>query len=146
VRSKKTKPKRRRPEPREPEPDEADAVELLTDVRDLLIRLLLNQVCPTCRGGGLVPAPGQDPAAGTPRLIQCACRLESQAFLETFPAEMLETGGDPEDYATCSECGRQKRESALADGECSCEGGRDGGAEWVMQGEEPEEDDRGERR
>jgi hypothetical protein len=123
---KKIKPKRRAPEP---EPEESDAVELLEDIRGLLIRLLLCQVCPTCRGGGLVPAPGSTPEAQ--KFSQCNCRLESQAHLETYPADMLETGGDPEDYATCSACGAVKREVADEDGECSC-----GVNDWVLQGEE----------
>ena len=81
---------RTREESREQRADEddegdLDGVEILADVRDLLLAGLRCQACGLCGGFGRV-VEGRDPQ-GQPIVSRCPCRNEAAALVEQFGEE-----------------------------------------------------------
>ena len=90
------KPKKKRRDDRGRDEKPLSTVELLEDVREVLLAVLLMQACPDCAGTGRTPDGPPNPQTGLPAFVRCSCRNRAVVVLADFG--VLDDGrGDPND-------------------------------------------------
>lgn len=99
------RPKTKKKRPRTPRHGDAalDMLDVLSEVRDILLMVLLMQACPFCIGTGSTPDGKEHD--GRPRYSRCVCRRRAVEFLSEFE----DSGIDPEEQESSGlecHCGR----------------------------------------
>jgi len=77
--------------PKRRSPPASDQLDVMAEVRDILLMILLMQACPSCLGTGATPD-GKE-LDGRPRYARCSCRRRAVEFLADFD----DSGIDEED-------------------------------------------------